>query len=126
MPASRYRFNRQNARSAGVWGRRSRYRHEELVIAITEIGGSVIQSRGVVDNADTSALLVFNPSGPHAGWMGASCHWRYRSLYLEQSALDDLSRTRHRSYSLLHPQLDCRSRTGQQSACAASRARRRT
>ncbi|WP_108522086.1 AraC family transcriptional regulator [Bradyrhizobium algeriense] len=67
------------------------HRHEELVIAITEIGGSVIQSRGVVDNADTSALLVFNPSEPHAGWMGASCHWRYRSLYLEQSALDDLS-----------------------------------
>jgi AraC-like DNA-binding protein len=68
------------------------HRHEELVIAITEIGGSVIQSRGVVDNADTSALLVFNPSEPHAGWMGASRHWRYRSLYLEQGALDDLSR----------------------------------
>ena len=67
------------------------HRHEELVIAVTEIGGSVIQSRGVVDNADTSALLVFNPSEPHAGWMGASRHWRYRSLYLEQSALDDLS-----------------------------------
>jgi AraC-like DNA-binding protein len=68
------------------------HRHEELVIAITEIGGSVIQSRGVVDNADASALLVFNPSEPHAGWMGASRHWRYRSLYLEQSALDDLCR----------------------------------
>ncbi len=68
------------------------HRHEELVIAITEVGGSVIQSRGVVDNADTSALLVFNPSEPHAGWMGASRHWRYRSLYLEQTALDDLAR----------------------------------
>jgi AraC-like DNA-binding protein len=67
------------------------HRHEELVIAITEIGGSVIQSRGVIDNADTSALLVFNPSEPHAGWMGASGHWRYRSLYLQQIALDDLS-----------------------------------
>ncbi|WP_316213907.1 AraC family transcriptional regulator [Bradyrhizobium sp. SZCCHNR2032] len=67
------------------------HRHEELVIAITEIGGSVVQSRGVVDNADTSALLVFNPGEPHATWMGASHHWRYRSLYLEQSALDDLS-----------------------------------
>jgi AraC-like DNA-binding protein len=67
------------------------HRHEELVIAITETGGSVIQSRGVVDNADTSALLVFNPSEPHAGWMGASRHWRYRSLYLEQSALDELA-----------------------------------
>jgi AraC-like DNA-binding protein len=52
----------------------------------------VIQSRGVVDNADTSALLVFNPSEPHSGWMGASHHWRYRSLYLGQTALDDLAR----------------------------------
>jgi AraC-like DNA-binding protein len=68
------------------------HRHEELVIAITEVGGSVIQSRGVVDNADTSALLVFNPSEPHSGWMGASRQWRYRSLYLGQTALDDLAR----------------------------------
>lgn len=67
------------------------HRHEELVIAITEMGGSVIQSRGVVDNTDASALLVFNPFEPHAGWMGASRHWRYRSLYLEQCALDDLA-----------------------------------
>ncbi len=69
------------------------HRHEELVIAITETGGSVIQSRGVIDNADTSTFLVFNPSEPHAGWMGASRHWRYRSLYLQQSALDELART---------------------------------
>lgn len=67
------------------------HRHEEMVIAITETGGSVIQSRGVVDNADTSVLLVFNPSEPHAGWMGASRHWRYRSLYVQQSALDEVA-----------------------------------
>jgi len=67
------------------------HRHEEMVIAITETGGAVIQSRGVVDNADTSVLLVFNPSEPHAGWMGASRHWRYRSLYLQQSALNELA-----------------------------------
>jgi AraC-like DNA-binding protein len=67
------------------------HRHEALVIAATEIGGSVIRSRGVVERADASALLVFNPSEPHAGWMGASRHWRYRSLYLEQSAIDDLA-----------------------------------
>jgi AraC-like DNA-binding protein len=67
------------------------HRHEALVVAVTEVGGSVIQSRGVTEQADAATLFVFNPAEPHAGWMGASRLWRYRSLYLEEDALSDLA-----------------------------------
>ncbi len=62
--------------------------HEAFVIAVTEQGGSVIKSRGKIEEAGRSALFVFNPTEPHAGWMGRSQRWRYRSLYLTQSAID--------------------------------------
>ncbi len=65
--------------------------HDALVIAITEQGGAEVKSRGKVEQAQPSALFVFNPAEPHAGWMGWSQHWRYRSLYLTQSALDDVA-----------------------------------
>ena len=68
------------------------HRHEGFVVAVTELGGSVIKSRGVTAQADKSALFVFNPDEPHAGWMGASRHWRYRSLYLEPGAIDGVAR----------------------------------
>ncbi|MBM9402067.1 AraC family transcriptional regulator [Gluconacetobacter azotocaptans] len=61
--------------------------HDGFVIAITEAGGSIIKSRGVVDEARPSSLLVFNPDEPHAGTMGRSQHWRYRSLYLSDDAI---------------------------------------
>ena len=67
------------------------HRHDGYVIAVTEQGGSVIKSRGVVENADESALFVFNPDETHSGWMGASPHWRYRSLYIEQEAIDAIA-----------------------------------
>lgn len=66
--------------------------HEAFVIAVTETGGSVIRSRGVVEPAHSSTLCVFNPVEPHAGWMGRSRHWRYRSLYLTRSAIDAVAR----------------------------------
>ena len=62
--------------------------HEALVVAVTEDGGSIIRSRGVIEEARPSELFVFNPAEPHAGWMGKSRRWRYRSLYLTQSAID--------------------------------------
>lgn len=61
--------------------------HEAFVVAVTEQGGSVIKSRGKVEEAQSSELLVFNPAEPHAGWMGRSRLWRYRSLYLAKSAI---------------------------------------
>ncbi len=65
--------------------------HQAFVVAVTEQGGSVIKSRGRVAEADHAALFVFNPDEPHAGWMGRSRLWRYRSLYLAQSAIDTVA-----------------------------------
>ena len=62
--------------------------HEALVVAITEQGGSVVKSRGQVEEATPATLFVFNPAEPHAGWMGWSERWRYRSMYLTREALD--------------------------------------
>lgn len=67
--------------------------HEALVVAVTESGGSIIKSRGQVEEALPSTLFVFNPAEPHAGWMGWSHRWRYRALYLTQSAIDALARS---------------------------------
>ena len=66
--------------------------HEAFVVAVTEQGGSVIKSRGRVEDAHRSSLFVFNPAEPHAGWMGRSQLWRYRSLYLTQPAIDTVAR----------------------------------
>src|SRR5260370_34559961 len=62
--------------------------HEALVVAITEQGGSVVKSRGQVEPATPATLFVFNPAEPHAGWMGRSERWQYRSMYLTRQALD--------------------------------------
>ena len=65
--------------------------HGALVVAITEQGGSVVKSRGALQDATPSTLFVFNPEEPHGGWMGRSERWRYRSLYLTRHALDRLA-----------------------------------
>lgn len=65
--------------------------HDALVVAVTEQGGSIVKSRGEVTEAHTSTLFVFNPAEPHAGWMGWSERWRYRSLYLTRTALDQVA-----------------------------------
>jgi AraC-like DNA-binding protein len=65
--------------------------HEALVIAMTEQGGSIVRSRGQIEEATPSTLFVFNPGEPHAGRMGWSERWRYRSLYLTRDALDEVA-----------------------------------
>jgi AraC-like DNA-binding protein len=67
--------------------------HEALVVAVTEVGGSEFRSRGEVNEASSSALLVFNPTEPHSGRMARSARWRYRGLYLTETALESLSET---------------------------------
>lgn len=64
--------------------------HDSLVVAVTEAGGSEFTSRGRRDLALPRALLVFNPSEPHAGRMGDSARWRYRSFYLAEPAMADV------------------------------------
>lgn len=56
--------------------------HEEIVIALTERGGSEFRSRGVYDQAEPGAVLVFNPGEPHSGRMARNHRWRYRAFYL--------------------------------------------
>jgi len=65
--------------------------HDALVIAVTEQGGSIVKSRGEVQDATPATLFVFNPEEPHGGWMGRSERWRYRSLYLTRLALDRIA-----------------------------------
>jgi AraC-like DNA-binding protein len=65
--------------------------HEALVIAVTEDGGSKIQSRGTIEQATRATLFVFNPMEPHAGWMGCNDRWRYRAFYLTQTAIGELA-----------------------------------
>ena len=62
--------------------------HDALVIAVTEQGGSIVKSRGELQDATPATLFVFNPEEPHGGWMGRSDRWQYRSLYLTRLALD--------------------------------------
>lgn len=66
--------------------------HDALVVAVTEQGGSIVKSRGEVTEARASTLYVFNPAEPHAGWMGWSERWQYRSLYLTRAPLDRVVR----------------------------------
>lgn len=65
--------------------------HEALVIAVTEQGGSVVRSRGQIEEAHPSTLFVFNPAEAHAGSMGWSRRWQYRSMYLAERALDRIA-----------------------------------
>ena len=61
--------------------------HDELVIAVTEGGGSEFRSRGIRAYAEPETVLVFNPGEPHSGRMGWSERWRYRAFYLGDAVL---------------------------------------
>lgn len=65
--------------------------HDELVIAVTEQGGAEFDSRGVHDVAEVGTTLAFNPGEPHAGRLGRSNRWRYRSFYFDAQALERLA-----------------------------------
>ena len=62
--------------------------HDAYVAVVTEIGGSVIRSRGDEFEVQDRLLMIFNPDEPHEGWLGGSGRWRYRSLYISKSATD--------------------------------------
>jgi AraC-like DNA-binding protein len=65
--------------------------HDELVVAATERGGAVIKSRGIAQEARPSVLFVFNPGEPQSAWMGYSRRWRYRALYLNIPAMQEVA-----------------------------------
>lgn len=66
------------------------HRHEALLVAATETGGSIVTSRNLVTEAGPGTLLVLNPDEPQASRMGRSGGWRYRAFYLEEEALASL------------------------------------
>ena len=66
--------------------------HDALVVAMTEQGGSIVKSRGRIEEATPATLFVFNPEEPHGGRMGWSERWKYRSMYLTRPALDEVAR----------------------------------
>jgi len=66
--------------------------HDGYVVAVTEIGGARIKSRGVVETAQASRLFVSNPEEPQSSCMGGSGRWRYRSMYLGLPALQLVAR----------------------------------
>jgi len=65
--------------------------HDALLVAVTEAGGSEITASGVPDEAHRSSLLVVNPAEPHSSRMRRSRGWRYRSFYLMESGLAEVS-----------------------------------
>ena len=65
--------------------------HRALVIAVTESGGSEFTSRGQVQEASGSVLLVFNPDEPHSGRLREGRHWNYRGLYIRRRLLRELT-----------------------------------
>jgi len=66
--------------------------HDALVIAITELGGAHIKSKGVIEPVFPSGLFVSNPEEVQSSWMGESRRWRYRSMYLTRPAMDMVAR----------------------------------
>lgn len=61
--------------------------HQALVVAVTEQGGAIINSRGTEADCHPRTLFVFNPAEVQSARMGRSECWRYRSFYLTERAI---------------------------------------
>ena len=68
------------------------HRHDEFVIAVTEMGGAIIKAGKETIEVGPDVLFVSNPAELQAAWMGRSRRWRYRSFYLSDSALSEVAR----------------------------------
>jgi AraC-like DNA-binding protein len=64
-----------------------RHVHSEFVIAVTEGGAGRCVTRGVSDVGTSRSIMVFNPGEPHAGGVAGNATWRYRGLYIAETAL---------------------------------------
>lgn len=67
------------------------HRHNAMVIALTERGGSVVETRTGSEIFTNAELLVLDPTEMHATRMGSSGRWRYRAFYFEESALQEIA-----------------------------------
>ncbi len=66
--------------------------HDTYVLAATEAGGASIMSRGRTVDAFPSTVFLANPMEPQAASMHQSGPWRYRALYVSDSAALDIAR----------------------------------
>ncbi len=62
--------------------------HDAFVIAISELGGAKIKSRGTVETVHSARLFVSNPEEPQSSSMAGSARWRYRSIYLTSAGIE--------------------------------------
>jgi AraC-like DNA-binding protein len=65
--------------------------HDALLVAVTESGGAEVKAGRMADELHVQTLLVVNPAEPQSSRMKESRRWRYRSFYLEPSALADVA-----------------------------------
>ena len=66
--------------------------HDAFVIAVTELAGARISSRGTTESVYPPVLFVSNPEERQSARMGDSQRWQYRSIYLARPAIDLLAR----------------------------------
>lgn len=72
-----------------------RHVHDELVIAVTEEGGSRCRAPGVADMAGPGTLWVSGVGEYHSGTVEPERHWNYRAIYLDEAALKSTARVFH-------------------------------
>jgi AraC-like DNA-binding protein len=68
----------------------ARHMHDGFVIVVTEIGGSRVYSRGVVDEIKSNLLFVSNPIETQSSCMSGIPRWRYRSFYLDAAGIVEI------------------------------------
>lgn len=66
----------------------SPHTHDAFVIAVTEVGGAEISSRGITEKVGPATLFVSNPDEGQSARMEAGERWRYRAFYLTRPAID--------------------------------------
>lgn len=65
--------------------------HDTYVIAATEAGGSLVTCLGKRGDIQPSTTFLSNPLEPQSASMRHNAGWRYRALYLSESAARDIA-----------------------------------
>lgn len=71
----------------------ARHMHDAFVIVVTEVGGSRVYSRGVVNEIKSNLLFVSNPVETQSSCMSGIPRWRYRSFYLDVAGITEISKS---------------------------------
>lgn len=66
--------------------------HDEWVIAVTQRGGANVRAGKTADEAAPQAILCFNPGEPQSASTKRDGGWRYRSFYIDLSAMRQITK----------------------------------